>query len=320
MIDPVLMREWHPVARSEDLLAGIKAIRLLGQDLVLWRSPKGITAWRDRCPHREAKLSLGWISPEKYFICPDRGLAYNSKGRCVDIPAHPDLTPLKQLRIEPFFVRECYGLIWVALQKSDRELPIFLQWNNTEYRKVLCGAYRYRASAPRALENFLDVAHFPYVHEGLLGDRAYPQIEPYSVFLNDNGIETSEISIWQPDPDGTGQAKRVAYHYQVHRPLIASFTKEIEAGCLAMFLALTPVSEFECLGWMGIAMNYAKELSEDEIKVFQDRLVQQDIAIVESQSPQRLPLIGSEFHLPADKLSVVYRQWLKQLGITFGVT
>jgi phenylpropionate dioxygenase-like ring-hydroxylating dioxygenase large terminal subunit len=319
MRDPVLMHEWYPVAKSEDLSAGVKAIRLLEQDLVLWRSPQGIVAWRDRCPHRGAKLSLGRISPENYFICPDLGLAYNSKGHRVDTSPHPDITPSQQLKIEAFFAQERYGLIWVALQKSDRELPIFSQWNNADYRTVLCGAYRYRASAFRALENFLDVAHFPYVHEKLLGDRAYPQIEPYSVYWHDNGIETSDISIWQPDPDGTGQAKQVKYRYQVHRPLVASFTKEIDTSRFAMFLALTPVSEFECLGWMGIAMNYAKELSEDQIKAFQNRLVQQDIAIVESQNPQQLPLNSSEFHLPADKLSVVYRQWLKQLGITFGV-
>ena len=52
--DPVLVEDWHPVARVEDLGAGGPlAVRLLGEDLVVWRSGDEIHAWRDLCVHRE---------------------------------------------------------------------------------------------------------------------------------------------------------------------------------------------------------------------------------------------------------------------------
>src|SRR5207249_9416772 len=58
--DPVLIEDWHPVARVEDLAGGGPvAARLLGEDLVLWRSGDEYLAWRDLCVHRGTRLSLG---------------------------------------------------------------------------------------------------------------------------------------------------------------------------------------------------------------------------------------------------------------------
>ena len=58
--DPVLVNDWHPVA-SVDQLAGGGPLgaRLLGEDIVLWRSGADHHAWRDLCVHRGTRLSLG---------------------------------------------------------------------------------------------------------------------------------------------------------------------------------------------------------------------------------------------------------------------
>ncbi len=51
----------------------------------------------------------------------------------------------------------------------------------------------------------------------------------------------------------------------------------------------------------------------------QNQVASQDIAIVNSQQPRRLPLnLQAEVHLPSDRYSIAYGQWLKQQGITFG--
>lgn len=87
-----------------------------------------------------------------------------------------------------------------------------------------------------------------------------------------------------------------------------------------MFFALTPISARECRGWMGIAMNYGHEIPDETLIAFQDRIVAQDIPIVESQTPQ-VPSLNwlDEIPLPSDKLAIAYRKWLKQVGISFGV-
>ena len=68
--DPLLIHEWFAVARAADVPIGQPvAARLLGRDLVLWRSTEGVRAWQDLCVHRGARLSLGTVRND-CLICP----------------------------------------------------------------------------------------------------------------------------------------------------------------------------------------------------------------------------------------------------------
>ena len=63
--DPLLLNEWFAVAWTSSLPENkLEPVRVLGQDLVLWRTSDGVHAWRDLCVHRGAKLSLGRFSLE----------------------------------------------------------------------------------------------------------------------------------------------------------------------------------------------------------------------------------------------------------------
>lgn len=317
--DPTLLNDWHPVMRSQDIQPGIvKPIRLLGEDLVLWRHNEQIIACLDLCPHRGARLSLGWVE-NNTLVCPYHGLAYNSEGQCVQIPAHPDLQPPARACVRTYSTQERYSLVWVSLGNPTQNIPPFLEWEEPTYCPVFCGPYHFHSSGFRAIENFLDVAHFPFVHGELLGDRTSPVIEDYEVELEADGITLSNVRVWQPNPDGTGKEGSVTYNYRVLRPLTAYFSKNTGGRCLTIFFTVTPVEEEECIAWMWMAMNHSYEAPEAEQRAFQDRIVAQDIPIVESQRPKRLPLdLQAEFHLPCDRASVAYRKWLKQLGVTFG--
>ena len=60
--DPVLVNDWLAVAASQDLQPHAPlGVRLLDEDIVLWRAGTSICAWRDLCIHRGTKLSLGKI-------------------------------------------------------------------------------------------------------------------------------------------------------------------------------------------------------------------------------------------------------------------
>lgn len=86
-----LFDDWHAIGINGDFpIATVKSLRLLARDLVAWRSSDGqLRVWDDRCPHRGAKLSQGQIQGNT-LICPYHGLAYETTGQCVHIPAHPD--------------------------------------------------------------------------------------------------------------------------------------------------------------------------------------------------------------------------------------
>lgn len=329
-VDPILLNDWHAIAAVRDLKPeSITSVRLLGENLLLWRCGDRFMVWQDYCPHRGARLSMGQITNET-LVCPYHGLAYNTVGECVHIPAHPNQQPPTRMHVTSYPCVEHYGFVWVCLgdipplyqregEPKPITLPPFPEWDDPSYRKFLCGPYGYRSSGFRAIENFLDVSHLPFVHDGLLGDRDRTAVEDYQVQTHPDGISLVNVRVWQPDPDGTGAGGKVTYNYRVWRPLTTSFVKEAQGGKLAIFFTVSPVEEEECLGWMWIAMNYGHDIPEADLRAFQDKVVHQDIPIVESQQPKRLPLdLQAEVHLTCDRASIAYRKWLNQLGVTFG--
>ena len=171
------------------------------------------------------------------------------------------------------------------------------------------------------MENFLDVAHFPFVHDGLLGDsqQAEVDLEDYQVEVGPQGIVARDISVYQPDPDGTGRGARVHYTYNVLAPFQAYLTKQVAQQHFHLFLGVCPQDEHHSLAFMLIAMNYGHDIPELELQAFQDRIVAQDRPIVESQRPELLPLdLQAELHLRSDRAAIAYRKWLSSLGLRFG--
>jgi len=72
---------------------------------------------------------------------------------------------------------------------------------------------------------------------------------------------------------------------------------------------------------MWIAMNYGHDLPEQDLLTWQDAIFAQDRPIVPSQRPELLPLdFQAELHLRSDRTAIAYRQWLHQLGLTFGTS
>ncbi len=321
MIDLVLANDWLPVARSDALPEGaVLPARLLGQDLVLWRAEGRALAWLDLCIHRGAKLSLG-RTQGSHLVCPYHGWTYNAKGACVRLPAHPEQTPPAKARARVFHTQERYGLIWVCLGEPAADLPNLPKTTDAELRQVLVGpSVAVRASGPRLVENFLDVAHFAFVHAGTLGDERDTEIGEYDVTTGADGVTASDITVFQPDPYGTGEPDRVRYTYRVFRPLLAYLKKETErGGFLSILLAVTPVDEVLSVGWFFMVAQAPASVTDEDLTAFQIGIFNQDVAIVESQRPELLPLdLQAELHLRCDRTSIAYRRWLKELGLSFG--
>lgn len=287
--DPVLVNDWHVVAYLADLPEGKPVgARLLEEDLVLWRVGARVHAWRDLCIHRGTRLSLGRVEGER-LICAYHGWTYDEGGQCVRYPAHPEQTPAARAHAKVYQTRMAYGWVWVCLGTPEREVPVFPEWEDASFRKVHCGPYTYQASGPRAVENFLDVTHFPFVHGGYLGDPAYPDINDYEVETTAEGVVAKDISVYQPDPDGSGQGARVTYTYKVMRPLTAYFVKSSAGPRFAMYFTVTPVAPDHSVAWTYVALDYGEQ-TEEQIRDFENMITWQDIPVVESQRPELLPL------------------------------
>lgn len=328
---PVMLASALDAVRSDGRRCPQPA-ELLGTRLAVWRDGAGrLHAFDDRCPHRGASLSMGRVADD-HVECAYHGWRFAAGGQCVHVPAVPDWAPPAGHRATAYQVREAYGLVWVALAPPDgapAPLPEFAAEHDAQLRKVNCGPYDVDASAPRIVENFLDMAHFGYVHEGWLGDRAHTALEPYRVTPTARGFIATECRAWQPQ--SSVQAKTgamVDYTYEVDGPYTAILTKLPDAQTvkvegfresIAMFVC--PLTPETSRVWIRLAM-LDWTSTDVQLQAFQHTIFSQDQPVLESQRPKRLP-IGpdapvTELHCAADRASTAYRRYLKEAGITFG--
>jgi phenylpropionate dioxygenase-like ring-hydroxylating dioxygenase large terminal subunit len=318
-------KSWHPVATAESVAQAPVSARLLGEDVVLWRDDAGVHAWPDRCPHRGAKLSMGRVQDGR-LECPYHGWQFEGSGRCVHVPALPTFTPPATHCIRGFEAREANGLVWVRLEAGNSDIPALPAEADTRLRKLNCGPYDVETSAPRLVENFLDMSHFAFVHEGWLGARGASSIDDYKVEETATGLRATQCKAWQPQSSLHSTAPaQVEYTYEVVAPYTAFLTKIPEAGSVAVpdwreaiALYICPLGPERSRCWFRLAVADF-DTPDEKLRAFQDTIFRQDQPVLESQSPKRLPLdLRAELHTSADRASSAYRRYLSKNGITFG--
>jgi phenylpropionate dioxygenase-like ring-hydroxylating dioxygenase large terminal subunit len=321
-------QHWHPLADLDALGAGPLAVRLLGEDLVLWRDGAGaLHVWPDRCPHRGARLSLGRVCNDR-LECAYHGWQFDTAGQCVTVPALPGFKPPPGHRVAAFEVQAAYGFAWVRLAAGHQELPLFAAEGDARLRKLNCGPYDVDTSAPRIVENFLDLSHFAFVHEGWLGARGSEAIADYVVEETPTGLRATQCKAWQPQSNLHSTAPaQVEYTYEVTGPYSAVLTKIPDAASVAVpdwresiALLVCPLEEERSRVWFRLAVADF-ESSDDKLRAFQDTIFLQDQPVLESQSPKQLPLAPrAELHTAADRASSAYRRYLSRTAIIFGVS
>lgn len=317
---------WHPVAASEALVADRPLpVRLLSQDFALWRDASGAAhAFPDRCPHRGTRLSLGRVLHDdagSRLECPYHGWQFDGGGQCRRIPALPAFTPPAAHAVCTHEVVERHGLVWLRLQGGDTRPPAFEAELDTRLRKLLCGPYEVQSSAPRIVENFLDLSHFGFVHDGLLGDRGHAGLGDYRIEATPQGFVARGCMAWQPQSNRLStRCSEVEYRYELTGPYSALLSKLPQAqegyeDVIGLFVC--PVDPERSQVWFRLAVT---DFDSDDVQLrnFQDTIFLQDQPVLESQQPRCLPLSGGEVHCAADRSSAAYRRFLSERGITFG--
>lgn len=331
-IDGAILNDWHVVGFSHELEAGkLIPVRLLGRDLVMWRQASGEAhIWEDLCMHRGARLSKGYVKDDQ-VVCPYHGWRYDGTSKCTLIPSTPDQAVPPRVKAFEHKLQEKYGFIWASIGDPQKELPSFPEWGAEGYRNILTGPHDFNANGYRALENFCDVTHFPFVHGGLNGVESDPDpIGDYQVFEENGSLYTTPVTVFQPQGDPRRVPVQSSYSFSCLRPLVATLRKQIRVvdpeGNVSeheddywLFFTAQPVDETHCIARVGMAMNFGNELLDEQIRARQELIFEQDIEIVETQRPERIPVdLRAEMHHRVDKLSVQYRKWLKDMGVTYG--
>jgi vanillate O-demethylase monooxygenase subunit len=318
---------WYPVAFSHQVTDQPYAAVLLDERVVLYRLSDGtVSAARDICYHRGVPLSMGHVEGDE-IICKYHGLRYDRTGKCTCIPAHPNGAISPRLRLDMYTAQERYGLVWVRLvDNGPLALPEMKEWEDNDYLNVLPESVLIEAAAGRQVEGFLDVSHFPFVHAESFGEPDNPVVPDYPVTKTPTGFVAdyiSTVSNYSHDykhlnPPGYLWHRR----FEVFLPFTAKLTVHFPGGVLLHILnAASPVSARKTRLFVPICRNFDKDASLEATLDFNYTVFAEDIAIVERQFPEDLPLdLHAEAHFPADRSSITYRKGLAALGLGRGYT
>jgi 5,5'-dehydrodivanillate O-demethylase len=163
----LLRRYWQPIAAVGELEdQPVKAIRIFGEDLVLYRDLSGTYGLIERaCAHRLTDLAFG-ICEEIGLRCPRHGWLYNETGLCLDQPLEEE--PMQEeIRLRAYPVQIKAGLIWAYL--GPQPAPLVPEWEPFEWED----GFIQIVFAPLACnwlqcqENALDPIEIEWFHAGL---------------------------------------------------------------------------------------------------------------------------------------------------------
>ncbi|WP_108397026.1 aromatic ring-hydroxylating dioxygenase subunit alpha [Devosia submarina] len=288
--DPLTLNSWQVIAALDELPPGlVERTILLDTPLAMTRDRDGLpVVWR-----RTDEETGDEIDPETIF----------------------DRLP----------VTTGYGFVWTSLGTPPTDLFPIPEYAEPDRVNMSCGSIGIHVSAPRAVENFLDMGHFPYVHTDILGAEPHTEVKEYDVEVSEERDEVlaTRCRFFQPRAAlSATDGMEVEYVYRVPHPYCSVLYKSSPEAperrdVIAIFLQ--PVSEERCRAHLLQSMIDSTS-TITELRRFQQTIFGQDKPILENQYPKRLPLDPrSETPIRADKSAIAYRRWLSQKGVNYGV-
>ncbi len=165
----LLRRYWMPIAGvSEFETESVKPVRLMGEDLTLYKDMSGTFGLVDRhCPHRCADMSYGFVE-QCGLRCNYHGWLFDQEGRCIEQPyedvAQAEARFRDKVRIKAYPVETKAGLIWAYL--GPKPAPLVPNWEPFTWKNgfvqivfadVPCNWFQCQ-------ENSVDPLHFEWMH------------------------------------------------------------------------------------------------------------------------------------------------------------
>jgi phenylpropionate dioxygenase-like ring-hydroxylating dioxygenase large terminal subunit len=204
----LLRRYWHPVGLSGHATDTPRALRVLGEDLILFRDKTGRPGLvHNRCAHRGTSLYYGRVE-ERGIRCCYHGWLFDSEGRCLDQPCEPEGGRHRDRVRQPWYpVREQYGLIFAYMGPPERKPALpryrcleeldegeFLETNDTSIGGggptiIPCNWFQH-------YDNLPDTFHVQVLHTTFSGVQfveAMGIMPEVSWHLTDKGVKTVSI-------------------------------------------------------------------------------------------------------------------------------
>ncbi len=315
LAETAMRRSWFPVARICDLETPQRAT-LLGVKLVIYRDGAGkVSVQSRRCPHRGGDLSRGEVR-QNSIACPYHGWEFASAdGACSRIPSLADQSKIPpRAAIDSYPAIERYGHVWTVLEEPIRDMYEVQEWDGVDFEWLAATPIDSGVGVGVSIENFRDVAHFPFVHRVSMGPS--PEVvEPLQVWRDG-------LDVWMDRPLDAGSGDWAEdgdcmMRYRCSAPGFASITYHYEKlGRRVVVGFPSPISYEHVTIFWGVAneVGYRGADLQECLRV-EEMVYLEDIPIVEHLEPREIPWDAEfrEFSVPADKFTLNYRSSFKEL-------
>jgi phenylpropionate dioxygenase-like ring-hydroxylating dioxygenase large terminal subunit len=211
----LLRRYWHPVGLSSDAGATPRPVRILGEELILFRDGRGQPGLvYPRCCHRGTTLYYGKVE-ERGIRCCYHGWLFDVEGRCLEMPAEPEPSGPQCQRVrQPWYpTQDRYGLVFAYLGPPER-MPVLPRFECLEVMgpgefveaddsSIGSGGIQV---APcnwlQHFENVVDPYHVPILHGTFSGPQFVEQMASFPKVRFEYGAMGVKATSLRPGPGG----------------------------------------------------------------------------------------------------------------------
>ncbi len=169
-----LRRFWQPVAYSDELTDLPKKLRILGEDLVVYRDFNGDVGLLElHCAHRGTSLEFGIVC-QTGIMCCYHGWRFDKDGTILETPGEPESSTLKDRLFQGAYpVHESNGLIFTYMGPPDKlpPFPLYDSLIRPGYKIMPGQSYTYPCNWLQILENAMDPVHTSFLHTIISGSQ-----------------------------------------------------------------------------------------------------------------------------------------------------
>lgn len=238
-----LRNSWYCAGWSSDLGDKPRGIRILGEEIVLFRTSDGTLAALDgRCPHRFAPLSIGCVKGD-VIECGYHGLQFDRTGNCTLNPHGQGLIP-PRARTRAYQAEERDGALWVWMGtpgtgNPDDIIDLYFVGEKSGWAGTT-GYLKINAGYELVIDNLLDLTHGTYLHPTTVGIDAEHSLGAalkYDFRTEGNVVHSNYIFLNSP-PTALFRP-----FYKQDRGDIYAFMRWEPAGSLLLDISTTGIGE-----------------------------------------------------------------------------
>lgn len=305
-----MLREgWYVACAASQLGEGPRSVRVLDQDLVVFRDGGGCSrALLDRCCHRGVKLSLGRIT-DGSIACGYHGWQYDGTGRCVLVPSLPMSAAIPRALAVPSFPcveQDSYVWVWMGEGEPMPSSPSRIE--HLEDYAWTQGVSPMRCSATMLIENQFDTAHPAFAHAGthpsyFLSRVTGRQEYSFEVRTTEEGM-VAFYPITESDQDPIPSEYKTLTRFEL--PSRVYIHQRILKMEFFVLVHIVPTGEGSCrMEWLQRGKKRASGITWVDQE---PKLIEQDRLLLESAQPSYDAGDAFERSVGADRVTVMVRR------------